>query len=884
MYHKIICSCFFICLHLMWPDITDAQDYSANEISWSEPVNLPAAASGKAHLGVAGAFAGWHNGVLMIAGGANFPHAKPWEGGKKVYYDDIFVLKKSGDSLHWIDPSASRHLKQKIAYGASVSVPHGVVCLGGEGESGAARTAFLMQWDDVRHHVVFKPLPDLPVPLSNAGAAAIGNVVYIAGGEGNGRPSNGFFALDLSAPEPVWRTLPALPVALSHPVVVAQSNGKNPCMYVMGGRSARATGISDLHSSNYCYDPSKRKWETRAPISDGTARTSLSAGTGFAIGASYIVLGGGDKGNVFHQIETLNARIAAAGTTGAGEKLQAEKRALLNGHEGFSRDVYLYNTITNVWTRTGEVPGKGQVTTTAVRVGNEIFIPSGEVRPGVRTPTVTRGTIRNQASFSWIDTAVLFICFLLMTAGRFLFTGHTNNTNDYFKGGERIPQWAAGISIFGAKLSAITFMGIPAKTYATDWTYFFLLMTIIMVMPVVARYFIPFYRRLHVTSAYEYLGKRFNDGCRMFASMLYVLLQLGRMGIVVLLPSIALTLVTGIDVSLCIIIIGVISIFFTVKGGIEAVIWVEVVQVLILAAGALFCLFYLPFQIDDWQGGWQAAQHAGKLKVFDFRFDFTEPTFWVVVIGGLAISLLTYGTDQTTVQRYLTTKTESESVKSLKLGAWLTLPSTLVFFSIGTLLFLFFREQPQQVNMALDNVDNIFPWYIVSQLPAGLSGLLIAGIFAAAMSSTEASMNSTATLLTTDFYQKFKPGVTSKETLFFARVATLLLGVFVTCIALYMAHKGVSSLWDKFNIILGLFTGCIGGAFVLGIFTRKASGNGVVAGMAISCVTQVLIQQYTDIHLLMYAFTGLVSCVVFGYILSLLMPDDRDLSGLTVHG
>ncbi|MGV3600497.1 MAG: sodium:solute symporter family transporter [Dyadobacter fermentans] len=870
------------CLHLMWPDNALANDTLANRIDWSAAASLPAAAGEDANPGVAGAFAGWHNGALLIAGGANFPAGMPWEGGRKAYHDRIYVMKKSGASYRWIDVR-NPHLKQKTAYGASVSVPGGVVCIGGEGEAGTSRNAFLMQWDDAGKQVVFKPLPDLPVPLANAAATNIGNVVYIAGGESGGKPSNGFFALDLSEADPQWQTLPALPVALSHAVAVAQSDGKASHVYVMGGRSASASGVSALNGTNFRYDPAKRQWQQRAGISDGAAPTTLSAGTGLASGASYIVLFGGDNGKVFNQIETYNARIAAATNDAEKQKLQAEKLPLLQQHAGFSRNIYLYNTITDAWTITGELPEAAQVTTTAVKAGDEVFIPSGEVRPGVRTPVVMRGSVRSQSSFSWIDSAVLFICFLLMTAGRVLFTGKTSNTDDYFKGGERIPQWAAGISIFGAKLSAITFMGIPAKTYATDWTYFFLLMTIIMVMPLVAGYFIPFYRRLNVTSAYEYLGKRFNTGSRMLASALYVLLQLGRMGIVVLLPSIALTLVTGIDINICIIMIGAISIFFTVKGGIEAVIWVEVIQVLILAAGALFCLFYLPFQIDNWNAAADVLQNAEKLKVFDFRFDFTEPTFWVVVIGGLAINLLTYGTDQTTVQRYLTTKSESESVRSLKLGAWLTLPSTLVFFSIGTLLFLFFREQPASVNMALDNVDNIFPWYIVSQLPAGLSGLLIAGIFAAAMSSTEASMNSTATLLTTDFYQKLNPGVTPKQTLFFARAATLLLGIFVTCIALYMAHKGVSSLWDRFNTILGLFTGCIGGAFVLGIFTTKASGNGVMAGMALSCVTQLLIQQYTDIHLLMYAFTGLVSCVGFGYVLSLLMPAKRDLAGLTIY-
>jgi SSS family transporter len=409
-------------------------------------------------------------------------------------------------------------------------------------------------------------------------------------------------------------------------------------------------------------------------------------------------------------------------------------------------------------------------------------------------------------------------------------------------------------------------------------------MTIIMIMPVVMKFFIPFYRKLNVTSAYEYLEKRFSYTSRIAASLLYVLLQLGRMGIVILLPSIALMLVTGINVMLCILLIGAISIFFTVKGGIEAVIWVEVIQVLILAGGALLCLFYIPFQINDFSGSLQSLQVADKLKVFDFRFDIKEPTLWVVLIGGLAIQLVTYGTDQTTVQRYLTTKDEKESVKSLKIGAWLTLPSTIVFFSIGTLLFLFFQQHPQEVNYTLQNQDNIFPWYIVSQLPPGVSGLLIAGIFAAAMSSTEASMNSVATLLTTDIYRKVNPAVTEKQTLFFARICTLLIGLFATGIALYMADRGVSSLWDKFNTILGLFTGTIGGMFVLGIFTERANSIGVTLGMVSSFITQLLLQQYTEVHFLLYAFTGHASCVIFGYAFSLVFSaGKKNIQGLTFH-
>jgi SSS family transporter len=775
-------------------------------------------------------------------------------------------------------------LPAPVAYGASTSVPAGIVCAGGESAAGITRNVFLMQWNAAEKKVQYQPLPQLPLPLTNAAAASYGNTIYLAGGSDGKEAAAKFFAFNLDDPSPHWMTLPGLPNGVSHAAIAVQSNGEAPCVYIMGGRRSSASGPSHLYNQVFKFDIRKNTWEACQPIGDSTGLVSLSAATAVAAGANYILLIGGDDGRLFNELETLEFRIRNAADAAQKAALQQNKLNILDDHPGFNREIWLYNTITDVWTRTSTLNLPAPATTTAVKWGKDILVPSGEVRPGVRTPAVLQGTIPDQQFFSWIDTIVLIICFLLMTLGRYWFTGHANNTLDYFKGGQHIPQWAAAVSIFGAKLSAITFMGIPAKTYATNWTYLFYLLAIPMIMPFVARFFIPFYRRLNVTSAYEYLSRRFNMGTRMIASTLFILLQLGRMGIVVLLPSIALTLVTGINIYLCILLIGAISIFFTVKGGIEAVIWVEVIQVLILAAGALLCLFYIPFQINDWHGGMQAIKEAEKLKVFDFRFNFSEPTLWVVLIGGLAIQFLTYGTDQTTVQRYLVTKTQKEAVKSLRLGAWMTVPSTLAFFSIGTLLFLFFREHPEKVNVALENQDNIFPWYIVSQLPAGISGLLIAGIFSASMSSTEASMNSTATLLTMDFCKRWRPDINDRQTLRFARITTFILGIFVTGISLYMAHEGVSSLWDKFNTILGLFTGCIGGAYLLGIFTKRANGKGVIGGMLASCLIQLWIQQYTSIHLLMYAFTGLVACVVTGYLFSLVLQDEqKDIIGLTVY-
>jgi solute:Na+ symporter, SSS family len=855
-----------------------AQKHTGEKINWAIGAKLPLAEGLQQQLGLAGAVAGIHNNVLIIAGGANFPDAMPWLGGKKNYYSDIYIFKKNTDS--GIEPLGKTfRLPGNLAYPATTSTLQGVVVAGGENENGPTDKVFLIQWSPASEKLKIQDLPALPLPVANASITSDGNKLYLGGGETTNGVSEQFLTFDLDEPAAGWVKLPSLPKPVSHAVMAIQSNGDHNSIYLVGGRKKNDGATSDLYSTVYEFDLKGRNWKEKQPMP-----YNLSAGTGLAVGATYIMMFGGDKGEVFQKAERLIAATNIEKDPIKKEALDKQKIALQSTHPGFSREVLLYNTVTDIWTATDSIPFDAQVTTTAVKWGNDIVLPTGEIRAGIRTPNLIVGKVTTRQFFSWIDSIVVVFCFLLMTVARYFFTSSKTTTSDYFKGGQKIPKWAAGVSIFGAKLSAITFMSIPAKTYGSNWTYFFLLMTIIMVMPFVARYFIPFYRRLNVTSAYEYLNWRFNYGSRFIASLLFVLLQLGRMGIVVLLPSIALTLVTGININLCIIMIGAISIFFTMKGGIEAVIWVEVIQVLILAAGALFTLVYIPFKLDNLGEAVQTAFNYDKLKVFDLRFSFTEPTIWVVLIGGFAINLLTYGTDQTTVQRYLTTKTEKESIKSLKLGAWLTLPSTLVFFSIGTLLFLFFRQQPDQVNFALNKGDDIFPWFIVSQLPAGLSGLLIAGIFAAAMSSTEASMNSVATLLTTDFYKKFKPGVTEKQTLFFARTATLLLGIFVTCIALYMAKAGVASLWDKFNTILGLFTGTIGGAFLLGIFTRKANGTGVIMGMLISCLTQIMVQTYTDIHFLMYAFTGLLSCVAFGYLFSILTGGEkRDIGNLTIY-
>ncbi|WKN44201.1 sodium:solute symporter [Tunicatimonas pelagia] len=486
-------------------------------------------------------------------------------------------------------------------------------------------------------------------------------------------------------------------------------------------------------------------------------------------------------------------------------------------------------------------------------------------------------------SFGWINYTVVGAYLALLVALGFYFSRRRSTTDDYFRAGQRVPWWAAGLSIFGTQLSASTFMAIPAKTFATDWAYFMLNMTIIMVSPLIVFVFLPFFRRLNVTTAYEYLEKRFNLATRLLGSLMFIGLQLGRVGIVIYLPAIALSLVTGVDVRWCIILMGTLSILYTVLGGIEAVIWTDVLQVVVLLGGALFCLVYFGFSIE---GGydriWEAAQNDDKFNLFDFRFDFTQPTFWVVVLGGVGANIVSYGSDQAVVQRYLTTRNERNAARGIWTDAALTLPATLIFFGIGTALYVFYLQQVPDVVQATP--DAIFPYFIVSELPPGIAGLLIAGVFAAAMSSLDSSMNSVATVVTTDFYRRLNSTATERRYLRVAQGSTAAIGIIGTMMALLLTQWDIQSLWDQLNTFIGLFAGGLAGVFLLGMFTRRANGPGAVAGILTSALVQWSVAAFTDMHLLLYATSGLVSAFMVGYATSLLTSKpSKDLNRLTIY-
>jgi len=855
---------------------------AAPSLVWSELPELPPAPGESRQIGLAGPFAGVHNEAILVAGGANFPHALPWRGGKKVWWDDVFVLVKgAGGRPRWItDPRFK--LPRPLAYGASVSTPGGVVCIGGCDANQCCADVFALKWDDEAKKITIEPLPSLPRPLAFMSAAMVDSVVYVVGGQEtmtDARATKSFRALDLSRKDDPkafrWRELePWAGSARILPVVAAQSDGMTNCLYVFSGRDVAPGMPSSLLTDAYRYNPRTSRWKKLADIAPaGESPRCVMGAAGHASGAHHVLIFGGDDGELFRRLERLDRQ----GRT-------AEAGRIRDNHPGFSRRILAYHTVTDTYVEAGELPTGSHVTTIAVKWGASFVIPSGEIRPGVRTPKVWRGEPTAPGRFGTLNYAVLGTYLLSLVAMGVYFSRREKSTEDFFKAGRRVPWWAAGLSIFGTQLSAITFMAIPAKSFAADWRRFMGNVCILVVAPFIIAVILPFFRRLNVTTAYEYLERRFNVTARLIGSVMFVLFQFGRIGIVLFLPSIALSVVTGIDVRVCIVVMGALSIAYTVLGGIEAVIWTDVMQVIVLLGGALFCLVLIALSLPGGPAGLiELASGSGKLHAFDFRFDLTSSTFWVVVLGGLTASFISYGSDQAVIQRYLTTRDERAAARGIWTNGILCIPASVLFFGMGTALFAFYKSRPDLLSPTLEDADAIFPWYIVTELPAGVAGVLIAGVFAAAMSSLDSSMNSVATAVTTDFYRRFRPGAPDRACLRLARVVTVVVGAAGMVFALVMTGWDIKSLWDEFARVLGLFSGGLAGLFLLGIFTRRANGRGAVVGLLLSGAAPFLVQRYTKASFLLYGSVGLAACVVIGYLASLVIPERaRPLDGLTL--
>src|SRR3972149_2289356 len=377
-----------------------------------------------------------------------------------------------------------------------------------------------------------------------------------------------------------------------------------------------------------------------------------------------------------------------------------------------------------------------------------------------------------------VDIAILLV-YLLGIVGIGLWVGRKGRSSDQFMvAGRSLPGWAVGLSIFGTYVSSISFLALPGKAFSSNWNAFVFSLSIPFTAVLAVFYFMPFYRRSGEVSAYTHLEHRFGPWARTYAVICYLLTQLARMGTIMYLLALALAPITGWNVISLILITGIIVIAYTLVGGMEAVIWTDVVQSFILIGGAFACVVILFFGMPQgYSQIFQIAARHDKFSLGSFSMSISESTFWVVFVYGIFINLQNFGIDQSYVQRYATARTDKEAAKSVWLGGLLYLPISAVFFFIGTQLFAYYNAQPQLLP-AKTKPDQVSPHFIETALPIGVGGLVIAAVFAAAQSTLSSSINCSATLILCDLYKRYiRPGATEKESMFILRIATLFVGI-----------------------------------------------------------------------------------------------------------
>lgn len=865
-----------------------------NKFKWEQVQSIPPLPGMVKQHGLAAPFAGTIGsaGVVIVAGGCNFPNVSVKEGGEKRFYDDIYVLSRDRKKTKWI---TGFKLPVPIAYGASVSLPNGILCVGGTNHSGALSSVYLLKWDAKGQNVDIEEYPELPVAISSCGAAIIGNILYVVGGYSGGKLENIFISLDLSKKGTnkfKWEVLPEFPgKPRLEPVVVAQSHATEKHLYLFSGSSyLEEDQLPYVSTAGLAYNAATKQWRDIAEIKPkGSEKSySLHGACGIPVGKSHVLFVGGVNRDLFYNawLQERRGRIAEQSGDKDGIMEFNEWREDYFSHEpewyGFNKEVLTYHTLTDTWVVGDIYPYPAPAGAKMVNWKDGWLVISGEIMPGVRSDRVYYGKIENVPSFGVLNWSVLVLYLLGMLYMGYYFMKRSSGTDDFFKGGGRIPWWAAGISIFATMLSAITFMAIPAKSFATDWKYFPMAITILIMAFPVVKYYLPFFIRLNITTAYEYLEKRFNYNVRFLASALFIIFMVVRMALTLFLPSLALTTVTNIDIYMCIVIMGVVTIIYCTMGGVEAVVWSDVVQGVILMGGALLAIVFL---VLGTEGGLstmiEVAITDKKFKMFDFSFVFTSATFWVIILGGLANNLISYSADQTVIQRYLTASDEKSAKKSILMNGVLSLVVSVVFYFIGTGLYTFYKTRPAELNFVMENTDSIFPHFIMADIPLGLAGLLIAAIFAATMSTVSSNVNSLSTAFTIDFYRHFIPKSSDKRQLSVARYSGMVLGGIGVGFALLLASMNILSILDFFNYILGLLSSGLAALFFIGIFLPRVGSKSAILGFVVGTGFLLYICTVTDVSFLLYGFIGMVSTILSSYIFSLFIPNRENHDGLT---
>ena len=403
---------------------------------------------------------------------------------------------------------------------------------------------------------------------------------------------------------------------------------------------------------------------------------------------------------------------------------------------------------------------------------------------------------------------------------------------DFSTGSGTLPAWVVGLSIFATYISSISFLALPGIAFSTNWNALVNSLTIPFALVIAVKFFVPLYRSIGSASAYTFMEQRFGVWARVYVATCYLLTQIMRTATILYLLALPLYIILGWDMKWIILLTGISVLIYANLGGIRAVAWTDAIQAIILIAGAITALCYLIFSLP---GGltqyFEIGMEHHKFSLGSFGSSLSESTFWVVFIYSLFINLQNYGIDQNYIQRYMMARNFKQAISSVLGGGLLYIPVSLLFFMIGTGLFAYFQVFPDMLPQGFREAgmsDSVFPFYIVKILPTGITGILIASIFAAGMSTISTSLNSGSTVLLTDFYKRIKKSVHEKESIRVLYATSAIIILFAVSISFIMIRaENILTVWWS---LAGIFSGGMLGLFLLGFFSKKARNISAVIG------------------------------------------------------
>jgi SSS family solute:Na+ symporter len=450
------------------------------------------------------------------------------------------------------------------------------------------------------------------------------------------------------------------------------------------------------------------------------------------------------------------------------------------------------------------------------------------------------GVVSGKHGLHVLDYVVVISYLALMVLMGVIFSKRQKSTARYFKAEGTIPAWAVGISLMAALISSITFIAYPGAAYEKNWILLVQGLMVPIVLIFLIWFIVPMYRQIIGLSTYEYFEKRFSYLTRLYTSLGFSIMHFTKMGTVFYLLAVALYRMTGWDHNAVITILGIIVIIYTLIGGIEAVIWCDVIQGIMLMGGGIVCVLVLLFTP---QGGpaavistaWANGKMSmGPLGINNGTLDLVNTTFIVMALNGIFYAIQKYGTDQTIVQRFLVAKSDKQAIKATLIGILLCVPVWTTFMFIGACLWSYYKITGNPLPEGI-KPDGVFPYFIMSQLPYGVTGLILAALMAAALSSLDSDLNCLSAVVVEDYYRHFRPNSSDKQRLVMGRIVVVLCGIGAMLIAYaYVMWSDRSVLGIVFELY-AIFSAGIAGLFALGFLTKRANKKGIYVGI-IACI------------------------------------------------